>query len=154
MHTTTAEPSWTALLHDHGLRATGPRLAVLRSLWEHPHTSADQIVQDARLRLERLSAQSVYNVLADLSQCHLIRRLALPQGPGIFEIDLHDNHHHAVCTRCGRVVDVACAVGHAPCLTPSDDHGIAIEVADVLYSGLCDDCRHEIATTNPEEQTP
>ncbi len=36
--------------------------------------------------------------------------------------------------------DVDCAVGPAPCLAPSDDHGFAIDEAEVIYSGLCPEC--------------
>ncbi|MFP3701356.1 hypothetical protein SB758_38380, partial [Burkholderia sp. SIMBA_013] len=55
-----------------------------------------------------------------------------------------DNHHHAVCTSCGRVEDVDCAVGHAPCLTPhwsGNSKPMTIRIADVLYQGICQDCQ-------------
>jgi Fur family ferric uptake transcriptional regulator len=45
-----------------------------------------------------------------------------------------------VCRSCGVVADVDCAVGEAPCLTASDDHGFAIDEAEVIYWGLCPDC--------------
>ena len=51
-----------------------------------------------------------------------------------------DNHHHLVCRVCGRMSDVDCAIGSAPCLTPSDDQGFAIDEAEVIYWGRCPDC--------------
>jgi Fur family ferric uptake transcriptional regulator len=51
-----------------------------------------------------------------------------------------DNHHHDVCRSCGAVADVDCAVGEAPCLTASADHGFSIDEAEVVYWGLCPDC--------------
>ena len=51
-----------------------------------------------------------------------------------------DNHHHIVCRSCGAVADVDCAVGEAPCLTPSQHHGYTIDEAEVIYWGLCPDC--------------
>lgn len=34
-------------------------------------------------------------------------------------------------------------MGSAPCLTPSDFHGMALFSADVLYQGVCTDCQTE-----------
>jgi Fur family ferric uptake transcriptional regulator len=45
-----------------------------------------------------------------------------------------------VCRSCGVVADVDCAVGEAPCLTASDDHGFSIDEAEVIYWGVCPDC--------------
>ncbi|MDO5684348.1 MAG: Fur family transcriptional regulator [Propionibacteriaceae bacterium] len=135
------EPDWAQKLHAHGLKVTQPRLAVLRTLNRHPHSSAEQIVELADQRPATLSVQSVYNVLADLRAEKLVRSLELPHRPGLYELDHRDNHHHAVCTNCDAVADVPCAVGASPCLTPLDNHGILVEIADVLYRGLCAACR-------------
>ncbi len=134
-------PDWADRLRVHGLKVTQPRLAVLATLHRHPHSSAEQIVQLADPRPATLSVQSVYNVLADLGRKRLVRSLELPNQPARFELDHRDNHHHAVCTNCGLVADVPCAVGETPCLTPAEDHGMTIEIADVLYRGLCVGCR-------------
>ena len=114
---------------------------VLEALEAHPHSSADTVVSEVRGELPDTSIQSVYNVLNDLTGRGILRRFTPPGSPALYETRVDDNHHHAVCTECGRVEDVECAVGHAPCLTPSEDHGMAIQVADVLYQGVCQDCR-------------
>ena len=41
-----------------------------------------------------------------------------------------------VCRSCGTVADVNCAVGAAPCLTASDDHGFVVDEAEVIYGAL------------------
>jgi Fur family ferric uptake transcriptional regulator len=38
------------------------------------------------------------------------------------------------------MVDVDCAVGSTPCLTPADDRGYEIDEADVAYWGRCPEC--------------
>src|ERR1700677_4188699 len=49
-----------------------------------------------------------------------------------------------VCRSCGVIADIDCAVGDAPCLTPSDDNnvldGFVLDEAEVIYWGLCPDC--------------
>lgn len=127
-------------LRDHGLRVTRQRLAVLGVVDGHPHSSADAVAELVRRELPELSLQSVYNVLNDLTAQDVLRRFSPPHSPALYETRVGDNHHHAVCTACGRVEDVDCAVGHAPCLTPSDAHGMTIQIADVLYQGICKDC--------------
>jgi hypothetical protein len=53
---------------------------------------------------------------------------------------VRDNHHHLICRVCGRVVDVDCAAGSAPCLTAADDMGYEIDEAEIAYWGRCPDC--------------
>ena len=56
----------------------------------------------------------------------------------------------------GQVEDVDCAVGAAPCLSPSDDLGMQLLSADVLYRGICRSCRAAEAAAAAEAapQTP
>jgi Fur family ferric uptake transcriptional regulator len=57
-----------------------------------------------------------------------------------YEGRVADNHHHLVCRSCGAISDVDCTVGAAPCLTAGDDHGYAIDEAEVIFWGLCPGC--------------
>lgn len=136
----------STLMREHGLRVTRGRLAVLEVLEKHPHSSAETVVAMVHQELPDVSIQSVYNVLNDLTEQGILRRFAPPHSPALYETRVNDNHHHAICTSCGRVEDVDCAVGHAPCLTPSDSHGMVIQIADVLYQGICEDCRKAVGS--------
>lgn len=140
--TTTHSPEdATALLRAAGMRVTRQRVATLVSLAQHKHATVDEIVTSLQEALPKVSFQAVYLVVADLVRAGIITRLDLPGHPSRYELDLRDNHHHVVCTKCGRVEDVACAVGEAPCLHPSETHDMDIVVADVLYRGVCRACR-------------
>jgi Fur family transcriptional regulator, stress-responsive regulator len=125
-----------------GLRVTSGRVAVLRALGDRPHTDAEQLhrmllsTDDAALTL-----QAVHNVLGDLTRAGLLRRIEPERSPALYERRVGDNHHHVVCTSCGAVGDIDCVIGHAPCLTPSDDNGFVIDAADVVFRGLCANCR-------------
>lgn len=130
-----------ALLRAHGLQVTAQRLAVLRAVSAHPHRTADEVAEAARADIGVISRQAVYDALGVLTDAGLIRRIQPKGSPARYEDRVADNHHHLVCRSCGRVVDVACAVGSAPCLTASDDHGYAIDEAEVVYWGTCPDCR-------------
>lgn len=131
------------------LRVTAPRLAVLAELQDHPHATAEAIRQAVHTRLGTVSTQAVYDVLHTLTAARLLRRIEPEGSPGRFELYRGDNHHHVVCRGCGAIDDVPCAVGHAPCLTPSEDHDFAIEIAEVIYWGTCPTCRATHDTSLP-----
>ncbi|NYI42100.1 Fur family transcriptional regulator [Demequina lutea] len=136
-----------------GLKFTTPRGAVLRSLRDHPHASADEVLRSVTAELPKASLQSVYNALSDFVAAGIVRRFEPSGKPGLYELRVADNHHHLVCTHCGAVVDVDCAVGHAPCLTPSDDHGFVVHTAEVTYWGMCAACASAAAPATPTTPT-
>ncbi len=105
-----------------------------------PHADTDTIFDAVRADLSKVSRQAVYDVLHALTAAGLIRRIQPPGSVARYEARVGDNHHHIVCRSCGVVADVDCAVGAAPCLTPSDDLGFTLSEAEVIYWGLCADC--------------
>jgi len=119
---------------------TAARVALLEAVRHGDHLGAEALAAGVRDRVGHVSLQAVYEALHALTEAGLIRRIEPPGSPARFEGRVGDNHHHVVCRSCGVVADVDCAVGEAPCLTASDDHGFAIDEAEVLYWGLCSDC--------------
>lgn len=128
-------------LRDVDLRATSGRLAVLGALEESPHSTAEKVYDLISKVLPATSPQAVYLVLNDLTRAGLIRRFEPAGSAALYERRIGDNHHHLVCESCGRVQDVDCAVGAAPCLTPADGAGFAVREAEVTYWGVCADCQ-------------
>ena len=128
------------LLRQGGYRVTGQRLAVLRAVSAQPHVTADAVAETVRIEMGAISVQAVYDALGVLVDVGLVRRIQPAGSPARFEARVSDNHHHVICRTCGRTADVDCAVGSAPCLTASDDHGFSIDEAEVIYWGLCPDC--------------
>nr|WP_272955039.1 Fur family transcriptional regulator [Kribbella shirazensis] len=122
------------------LRVTRPRMAVLRAVHRHPHADTDGIIRATRDELPDVSHQAVYDVLRALADAGLVRRIQPAGSVARYEARVGDNHHHLVCRSCGTIVDVDCAVGHAPCLTASDDRGFVVDEAEVVYWGLCPTC--------------
>jgi Fur family ferric uptake transcriptional regulator len=128
------------LLRQHGIQVTAQRLAVLRAVSAQPHVTADAVAEAARAEIGAISRQSVYDALGVLVEKGLLRRIQPVGSPARFEDRVGDNHHHLICRICGRVVDVDCAVGSAPCLTAADGQGFEIDEAEVAYWGRCPDC--------------
>jgi Fur family ferric uptake transcriptional regulator len=128
------------MLRGASLRVTRPRVAVLAAVHEHPHADTQSLVGTVREQLGEVSQQAVYDVLNALTDAGLVRRIHPPGSVARYESRVGDNHHHVVCQSCGAISDVDCAIGEAPCLTPSDDAGYEINEAEVVYWGRCADC--------------
>jgi Fur family transcriptional regulator, stress-responsive regulator len=128
------------LLRTRGIQVTAQRLAVLRAVSGHPHTTVDGVAEVVRAEIGAISQQSVYDALGLLVAEGLVRRIQPAGSPARFEARVGDNHHHVICRICGRTADVDCAVGSAPCLVANDDKGFAIDEAEVVYWGRCPEC--------------
>ncbi|MCP2319695.1 Fur family transcriptional regulator, ferric uptake regulator [Nocardia amikacinitolerans] len=138
MHTNHSDPR--ALLRAAGLRVTAPRVAVLDAVAAVPHSDADRVAATVRKTLGAVSTQAVYDVLNACVRAGILRRIEPAGSPARYETRIGDNHHHLVCRSCGTVVDIDCAVGSAPCLQPSNDHGFVVDEAEVVFWGLCPTC--------------
>lgn len=134
---------WSERLRESGLKITAGRIAALGYLEVHPHTTATALHTALTEQLPTLTLQSVHNIVQDLTERGIVRRID-PLGPGgaRYETRTADNHHHLQCVRCGRIEDIDCAIGEAPCLTPHSTHGMRILQADVTFRGVCTACDH------------
>lgn len=129
-----------AALTDHGLRVTRTRLAVLKGLADNPHADAEHLHLALAQGGAKISVQSVHNVLSDLHRVGLIRRFEPARSSARFERRIEDNHHHAVCERCGAVEDIDCVEAATPCLASRSSTGFAVHSAELTFWGLCAAC--------------
>ncbi|MFG3512086.1 Fur family transcriptional regulator [Streptomyces bobili] len=138
--TAPGSPSTAEELRGAGLRVTAARVALLDTVRDGDHLGVEAIAAGVRGRVGHISLQAVYEALHALTAAGLLRRIEPPGSPARFEGRVGDNHHHLVCRSCSTVADVDCAVGHAPCLTASDNRGFSVDEAEVIYWGLCPAC--------------
>ncbi|MCW4465044.1 transcriptional repressor [Glutamicibacter sp. MNS18] len=134
-----ARARWSQPLRVAGRRVTKQRLAILECATSHPHSTADELHRHARLALPGIALGTVHTVVNDLAESGLLRRLDVPHTGARYETRITD-HHHAVCTQCGLVEDVALPHTQPACLDPTIVRGMKITVAEVLYHGLCASC--------------
>lgn len=143
--------NWAEQVREVGLRATPGRIAALQFLQDHPHSTAAEVHSGICDDLPSVSMQSVHNVVNDLSARGVLRRIDLPGSGGArYETRTADNHHHMQCVVCGRIEDIECAVGHAPCLTPAEPHGMhTVLSADVVFRAVCHACADAEHVSDP-----
>ena len=130
-----------ALLRQNGIPVTAQRLAVMGAVSRRPHGTVDAIAEDVRTSIGAISQQAVYDALGILVKNGLLRRIQPAGSPARYEDRTRDNHHHLICRTCSLTVDVDCAIGHAPCLTPAGGSGFEIDEAEVIYWGICPACQ-------------
>lgn len=125
-----------------GHRSGGARAQVMTLLSaQHCLLSAQAIHDELRTRDRAVGLASVYRALDVLAGLKLVRRVEV-DGTACYEPadPSGDHHHHAVCSRCGR-------------LSPFEDetleqilHGLAerlgyrLDEHDVVLRGACPDC--------------
>lgn len=129
------------MLRGADLRVTRPRVATLSAVHGHPHADTDAVLAAVREELPDVSHQAIYDVLRALTSAGLVRKIQPLGSVARYESRIGDNHHHVVCRECGAIGDVDCALGEAPCLTASNDHGFVIDEAEVIYWGTCASCQ-------------
>jgi Fur family ferric uptake transcriptional regulator len=134
----------SATLRQAGLRVTAQRQAVLHALAGAAHATAAEIAariaQLPRTAAGEVSRQGLYNVLEDLTRVGLVRGIEPAGSATRYELRAGDNHHHLVCRTCGRIEDVACAIGAAPCLDLPEGKGFTIDEAEITWWGQCGTC--------------
>lgn len=139
------------LLRAHGVQVTAQRLAVLRAVSARPHCTADEIAAQVRAEIGAISRQAVYDALGLLFEKGLIRRIQPAGSAALYEDRVGDRHHHAICRQCGKVVDVDGPMGETLCAAAAADSGYQIERAEVIYWGICPECRNE--TSEAQDNT-
>lgn len=141
-------------LRDAGLRVTPQRLAVGavldRARSEGAHLVAGEVAARSREILGRVSPQTVYACLDALTAAGLVRRVSLPEGPVRFEAATGPDHHHLVCSRCDRIVNVPGPAPRAP-QELVERTGFEVGYAETVHVGLCRQCR---ADNRPERSGP
>lgn len=128
------------------LRKTPQRLAIVRAFVDDPsHPTAQVLFERLRAELPTMSFATVYNTLAALEGAGLCRALRVdgPAGAAGARFDPNvDPHDHAVCDRCGAIVDVPLSLDPRAKLAVD---GFVVRSVERLYRGECVGCRGEPA---------
>ncbi|MGH9942735.1 MAG: Fur family transcriptional regulator [Pyrinomonadaceae bacterium] len=106
MKTDKARQGGAAAAGDSGRRAlTRQRGVVLQVVRESDgHLTANEIYAAARAALPSISFATVYNSLRYLRDAGLVREITFGNGASRYDRETA-RHDHAVCTRCGKLLD-------------------------------------------------
>jgi Fur family transcriptional regulator, ferric uptake regulator len=132
-----------AVLDGAGYRRGGARTAVVEALARHDcAVTALELEEELRRRKVRVGRASVYRALEVLEELHLVQRFEAARGIASYErVDpTGHHHHHAICSRCGRMEPfedrgLERAIGQISAQVPFE-----IAEHDVVLRGLCERC--------------
>jgi len=126
-----------------GLRATGPRLAILeylRTCFSHP--TPETVLEALQGHHASLSLSTVYQTLESFLQAGLCRRVAAASGRLRVDGTLFD-HDHAVCRHCGEVFDLQRPAAFRPPRAPGLPRGTELVGVRLEYEVICPRCAGE-----------
>jgi Fur family transcriptional regulator, ferric uptake regulator len=130
------------LLERHDVRATPRRLEVLEELaQERDDVTAQQLWSRLRDRDSRAGLATVYRTLALLSEKGVVDVLSHRGGEQCYRLCGDAHHHHLLCERCHRVVEIQECGLNDWVTTAAKQHGFVATDHSVEIVGLCADCR-------------
>lgn len=117
------------------------RNTILNTVVGNPiHPTAEQVYEAVRAENPTISLGTVYRNLNQLAENRLLRKIPISDGSDRFDGRL-DEHYHAVCTACGRVVDVEIAALDGIIQQTKERSGFRVTEYDLTLKGVCGDCR-------------
>lgn len=129
------------------LRAAGVRLTPQRALvldvvyHSDGHLTADEVHEQVRAQSPYVDLSTVYRNLVFLRQQGLVGELRLEGQPVRFEaMRSGQEHHHAVCTHCGAMLEVDQADFASLEAILLDKYGFRLEPVHLTLPGLCQAC--------------
>jgi Fur family transcriptional regulator, peroxide stress response regulator len=135
-----------------GIPTTVQRRVIFTVLLERKdHPTVDQVFEDVKERIPGVSRTTVYRTLETLANLGLARRTNHFAASARFDGNM-EQHHHLVCTACGKVVDYqdpALAVMHAP---DGRHHGFTVADYSVYFEGICSDCKGNANAAGPRQE--
>lgn len=123
------------------LRATRQRSAVLAALDEaDDFVSAQELHATLRAAGHSVGLSTVYRTLQSLTASEDVDVILTDQGESRYRSCSSGHHHHLVCRRCGRTVEVRNTTVERWAAAVAAEHGFA-EVSHTLeVFGLCSEC--------------
>lgn len=126
-----------------GIRMTQQRRVILEALTKRDdHPTADMLFEEVHALIPDISRTTVYRTLETLVRIGVARNVCHPGATTRYEA-LMLRHHHLVCARCNRLIDVI-----DPALDnisfPGTAHlGFTIDDYSIQFRGICSDCNRK-----------
>ena len=129
-----------------GLPVTVQRRVIFSAVLErHDHPTVDQIFAQVKDRIPGVSRTTVYRTLETLASLRLVRRTNHFAASARYDGNM-EQHHHLVCTTCGKVIDFQDSTLTVSNLPDGRCNGFSLLDYSIYFEGSCADCKRH---TNP-----
>ena len=128
-----------------GLKATLPRLKILKFLEEtdHRHMSAEDVYKSMLEQGEEIGLATIYRVLTQFESAGLVTRHHFEGGHSVFELDQGHHHDHILCVKCGKVDEFLDETIEERQKMIAKQKGYTITDHSLYIYGICPDCQKE-----------
>ncbi len=135
--------AFEALCRKKKLALTHQRRVIFQAVLErNDHPTADQVYEAVRERIPGVSRTTVYRVLEMLVELGVVGRLH-PSGPAVRFEGKTRRHHHLICRRCQRVLDIEDPALDALPVPRIAARKFRVEDYSVQILGVCGECREK-----------
>ena len=130
-----------SLSKERNLKLTPQRMVIFRILSEaNQHITVDEVYRRAKEEYPMLSLATVYRNMEQLVESDLLKHLDLGGASMRYDTNLEE-HHHFVCTKCGKVFDVYLQdINYKMDAGRSHLEKAKINSLDLHLQGICGEC--------------
>ena len=132
------------ILRDMGLKVTGQRMAILKSLTQgRAHRTAQEIFESVHVEHPEIGFATVYRLLRTLSEKQYVTEIRMGGMPARYELTPKHHHDHLTCTSCGKIVEFEHEQIEALQVQVARENGFQLTGHVLELYGLCPDCQRE-----------
>jgi len=125
-----------------GYRLTPQRMMVVEALHgADKHVSAEEIYTQVRAKYPYANISTVYRTLELLKELGLVTEIALGDGCVRFHPAEKGHHHHLVCQKCSRIIDLPESALHSLEKVLLDEYQFKCDLRHMAVFGLCSECQ-------------
>jgi Fur family ferric uptake transcriptional regulator len=134
--------SCSQILKGMGYRLTPQRMMVVEALHDSDsHVSAEEIYARVKAKYPYANISTVYRTLELLKELGLVNEIALGDGCVRYHPVDKGHHHHLVCQKCHKIIDLPESTLISLEKTLSDEHQFKADLKHTAVFGLCSSCQ-------------
>ncbi len=131
-------------LRQEGHRLTPQRLAVLEVIKAGPgHMTVNEVLERLKPQYPTLTIPTVYRILQWSKDVRLVAETDLGGGCHIYEYIADKPHHHLICLRCKRVIDLPELFLAPLAEAVREQYGFVPRMEHFGLFGICPNCQEE-----------
>jgi Fur family ferric uptake transcriptional regulator len=105
------------------------------------HISAEEIFKEVKAFYPYANISTVYRTLELLKKLDLVTEIDMGDGCIRYHLLEKGHHHHLICNKCGKVVDLPESFLKELKVKLADKYDFEADIKHMAVFGTCSDCR-------------
>ena len=128
-------------LKEKGYRMTPQRMMIVEAIHSvDQHISAEEIFEKVKEKYPFANISTVYRTLELLKLHDLVNEIDLGDGRIRYHPSEKGHHHHLVCNKCGKIIDLPESTLFPLIETLEHDYKFRADIKHLAVFGICSDC--------------